>query len=65
MPWTSQVKQMNKEVFIRADGVQYLLQLLHFIHTSDWKTNPHNMKLLEIILLEALHPLAAIFKYRR
>lgn len=65
MPWKSEIKQMNKEVFTRTNGLDYLIQLLHIIHTRDWNTNPHNMKLLEIIILETLHPFAAVMKFRR
>ena len=65
MPWKSSVKQMNKEVFLRAGGLKYLLQLLRLVHTTNWTTSSRHVKLLEIVLLETLHPLAACFRFRR
>ena len=65
MPWKSSVKQMNKEVFLRAGGLSYLLQLLRLVHTTNWTTSSRHVKLLEIVLLETLHPLAACFRFRR
>lgn len=65
MPWKSEVKQMNKEVFIRNNGLHYLSELLRLLHTRDWNVNTYNMKILEVVILEALHPLAARFRFRK
>ncbi|CAI8046569.1 hypothetical protein GBAR_LOCUS25763, partial [Geodia barretti] len=65
MPWRSSVKQMNKEVFLRAGGLNFIIQLLQHVQASDWSTSIRNVKLLEIFLLGTLHPLAANFKFRR
>jgi hypothetical protein len=65
MPWRSSVKQMNKEVFLQAGGLNFLIQLLQHVQASDWSTSIRNVKLLEILLLGTLHPLAANFKFRR
>ena len=59
------MKQMNKEVFIRKNGLHYLSELLRLLHSRDWDVNTYNMKLLEVVILEALHPLAARFIFRR
>jgi hypothetical protein len=59
------VKQMNKEVFLQAGGLNFLIQLLQHVQASDWSTSIRNVKLLEILLLGTLHPLAANFKFRR
>ena len=56
---------MNKEVFLRAGGLNYLLQLLRLVHTTNWTTSSRHFKQLEIVLLETLHPLAACFRFRR
>lgn len=56
---------MNKEVFIRMGGFDHLIKLLHLVHTRDWNSHPHHLKLLEIVILETMHPLAAVFKFRR
>jgi hypothetical protein len=64
-PWKSEIKQMNKEVFTRTNCLHYLIQLLRIVHTRDWGTNPQNMKFLEIVILETLHPFAAVMKFRR
>ena len=65
MPWKSEIKQMNKEVFTRTNSLHYLIQLLRIVHTRDWDANPQNMKFLEIVILETLHPFAAVMKFRR
>lgn len=65
MPWRSSVKQMNKEVFLRAGGLKYLIKLLQLVHTSNWATSLRSVKVLEIVLLGTLHPLAANFKFRK
>jgi hypothetical protein len=60
------VKQMNKEVFLRAGGLTHILELFRLIHThSDWSMSSRYVKVFEIVLLEVLHPLAASFKFRR
>ena len=59
------MKQMNQEVFLRAGGLNFIIQLLQHVQASDWSTSIRNVKLLEILLLGTLDPLAATFKFRR
>lgn len=59
------MKQMNKDVFLRAGGLNCVIQLLRLVHTSNWKTSIRAVKVLELVLLNTLFHLAATFKYRR
>ena len=63
--WNSEVKQMNKDLFVHNKGLHHLIELHRLLLSRDWDMNTYNMKRFEFVILKALYFLAATFKFRR
>ena len=64
-PWQSEVKQMNKDLFVHSNGLKYLLELQGILLDTEWEKSSNDMKRMERVILQTIYHLASTFKLRR